>query len=1108
MTPGNRFVGGRHRAVSPFSQSLAIVELLVVWLCCWAGGLSQAAAGEAPPIQRLQPAERDFFSKQIVCRGIPIKAHEVVADEALREAFRRLDKMLSHQPNLVANLITNRVALHIIGRGQVTTDLPEWRHDKGKPLPEYGGLTRDERTRGMGGRLASCGEENLLRLPNDKYHGRDICVHEFAHAVRNLGMSRDVRERFDEQYQQSIGKGLWTKGYAAVNADEFFSELSMWYFGTHGDMNMTEPKPESGPEGLRKYDPAAYALLDDFYSGRLQVSLVEPRPVRRRAIIDVDVRGAGPAVNPRMYGIFLEEINHGVDGGLYAEMIRNRGFEDSRPPEGYAFRNGRWRDEHGFDSGFSRYGYTTNGVPFWTLLQRGDAAASMHLQTAGGVTEASGYCVRLDVERVDGGHVGLVNEGFFGIGIREGQNYQVSLYARAGTNFSGALWVRFEDAEGNACSDAVQFDVTTRDWKRYSGRITARTNSAEARFVVGAAFKGSVWLDFVSVFPEQTWRSRSNGLRPDLAQLIADLKPGFVRFPGGCVVDAGTVETAYDWKLTVGPLEQRQERWGPWNYRRTQGMGLFEYFQFCEDLGAEPLWVGFAGQTCIHREREHVPMSEMGRIRDNFLDVMEYANGAADSQWGRLRADAGHSGPFNLRMVEIGNENQGREYGERYRFIHDAMKARHPDIQYLADLSWTSRESMGGARFEIEDRHYYSSTAWFAGRFKEYDGRDRALPPLYLGEVAVTSGDAGNTRGNLRAALAEGIFLLGCERNADTVQMVSYAPLLGHVEGRTELTGAPPPWHAMIYFDGTRSFGTASYYLWKMFGKNVPARTVPTEVNVPSLADFRIAGQIGVGTWNTSAEFKDVRVEKNGETLYSSDFSEGSEGWIDEQRRGGQWTIHEGAFRQGQPGRSSRFYGDPEWSDYTLSLKARKLAGGEGFLVQFGRKGGETYWWNLGGWGNTQHAVEFSSQGNQNVIGIPARGRIETNRWYDIRIQLAGKNIRCYLDGERVHDVTAEPTPPVYAVAGRDEKAGELVLKVINSSSEAYPAHFRFGSARFESEVWTSTLTSADPADNNSLETAEKVTPRNGTTQMAGGALRHELPPHSFTIFRLKEHAE
>jgi hypothetical protein len=234
-----------------------------------------------PTIVILNPPERDFFSKLLNFHGIPIKAHKVVSDEAMYAAYDRLallfTNLLPRQPIVISNLVAAGVELHIIGRDQVTTDLPEWIQDKGKPLEEYNGLTRDQRTRGMGGRLTSCGEENLLRLQKDRYFGRDICLHEFSHSIRNHGIPAALRSRFDAQYRRSLDKGLWLKSYAGSNPDEFFAELTMWYFGTHGDLRMTGPKPENGPEGLKKYDPEAYALMDDFYSGRIEIGKAEPR---------------------------------------------------------------------------------------------------------------------------------------------------------------------------------------------------------------------------------------------------------------------------------------------------------------------------------------------------------------------------------------------------------------------------------------------------------------------------------------------------------------------------------------------------------------------------------------------------------------------------------------------------------------------------------------------------------------------------------------------------------------------------------------------------------------------------------------------------------------
>jgi alpha-L-arabinofuranosidase len=488
----------------------------------------------------------------------------------------------------------------------------------------------------------------------------------------------------------------------------------------------------------------------------------------------------------------------------------------------------------------------------------------------------------------------------------------------------------------------------------------------------------------------------------------------------------------------------------------------------------------------------------MDWVRDNILDVFQYANGPADSKWGALRAQAGHAAQFNLKLLEIGNENQGNEFEKRYNFIHEAVKAADPNVRCLADLSWTSPESMAQAQFDIQDQHYYSSSRWFATRFNEYDGRDRKLPPLYLGELAVTTPDAGNLRGNLRAALSEGVFLMGCERNADAVRMVSYAPLLANVDGRTELTGSPPPWHAMIYFDGTRVFGTASYYLWKLFGANRPDRCVQTDVTFPDAKPVVVSGQIGVGTWADTAEFKDVRVEKDGRTLFQSDFSTNAGGW---QPEGGRWTAQNGVYRQGRTGQGFSYFGNENWSDYTMTLKARNTGGSEGFLVIFGRKNGERYWWNLGGWGNTQDAIEF----NQTPVGSPVPAKIERDRWYDVKIELSGSRIRCYLDGKLIHDATVPRPQKFFAVAGPDAGSGEFIIKAINLGSDAVSAQLNLGNVHpISNKAQVTVLKSPDLADNNSLENPAKVQPTESTLSIPGNDFSHEFPPYSLTILRLK----
>lgn len=810
------------------------------------------------------------------------------------------------------------------------------------------------------------------------------------------------------------------------------------------------------------------------------------------AIVSIDAAKPGPRLNPRMYGIFLEEINHGVDGGLYAELIRNRGFEDAKPPEGFLFKNGRWVDSEGrgaYDAGFARFGYFTNGLPFWSLVKEANAQGSMHLDMANPLSPATPRSLRLDIESVSGGRLGIANEGYWGIGVREGQDYNLSCWARAANGFSGPLTATLETADASACSRPAQMKGITGNWKQFHATLRATRSEQAARFVLTAGGTGTVWLDLVSLFPAATFKNRSNGLRPDLAQMLADLKPGFVRFPGGCVVEGGTIETAYNWKHTVGPLDQREEVWGPWNYRRTSGMGFHEYLQFCEDIGAEPLYVGFAGETCMFRHAEDVPMEEMGWVVTNFLDAIEYANGVASSHWGALRSAQGHPKPFGLKMVEVGNENGTRNFPERYRLVHSALKQRYPDLQYVADYSFP--RFMGEETSDIQDNHFYNSPQWFMNNVHHYDTRDRKLPPVYDGEVAVTSGEGGRDKGNLIAALGEGAFLVGLERNADVVRMVSYAPLLAHVHGRTD-------WHGMIYFDSTRCYGTVSYYLWKLFGLNRPACSLQTEVQMQTAGPSAITGAIGLGTWNTAAEFKDIRVERAGQVLYASDFSKEAADW---KTDGGNWSVSDGAYRQNDSVVGLSYFGDESWTDYTLSLKARKLRGAEGFLVAFGHKGEDKYWWNVGGWGNAEHAIEF----NQNPVGAHVSGSVETNRWYDVKVELSGNRIRCYLDGKLIHDETARAPERFFALAGRDDSGRRLLLKVINAGADPVNAQLKFQNAgHLARKAELTVLTSAKPTDNNSLENPARIVPVTSTVSVDPANCSREFPPFSFSLLRLE----
>jgi alpha-L-arabinofuranosidase len=812
------------------------------------------------------------------------------------------------------------------------------------------------------------------------------------------------------------------------------------------------------------------------------------------ATINIDAAKPGPQLNSRMYGIFLENLNHAVDGGLYAELIQNRGFEDAKPPEGYIYHDGRWVDSLGrnaYDAGFARFGYFTNGLPFWSLIKEGDAQGSMHLDMSDPLTPETPRSCRLEIDNPASGRLGIANRGFWGIGVKNGEKFTLSFWARCADGFKGPLTATLEDENGNALSKPVSVKGITAQWKQFKATLTGVKDNSNARFVLTAGAKGTVWFDMVSLFPAKTFKNRTNGLRADIAQMIADLKPGFVRFPGGCVIEGGTVPTAYNWKNTIGPLPDRTEIWGPWNYRETYGMGFYETLQFCEDLRAKPLYVGFAGETCMFRNVEDVPLPEMGWVETNFLDAIQYANGSPSTTWGKLRAEAGHPKPFDLKMVEVGNEGGTRGFPPRYDLVHSLLKKNYPDISYINDFSYLRRSWMQGETSDIEDNHFYNSPEWFMNNVHLYDQRDRKLPPVYDGEVAVTSGGGGPDKGNLIAALAEGAFLMGLERNADVVKMVSYAPLLANVNGRTD-------WHGMIYFDSTRVFGTVSYYLWKLFGENRPDYIVQTDVMSQADKAPAITGAIGVGTWNTAAEFKDIRVEQDGKTLYASDFATNNAGW---QEDGGAWSVSDATYQQSDDAVGLSYFGDENWHDYTLTLKARKLHGVEGFLVVFGHKGGDKYWWNIGGWGDQEHAIEF----NQTPVGEHVPGHIEPNRWYDIKIELNDRHVRCYLDGQLIHDATAPDANHFFALAGRDETTGELIIKAINVSPNPVNATVNVsGMAGFAPQAQLTVLTSGRLTDNNSLAKPANVAPVTTSLMISDLKFAHDFPANSLTVLRLK----
>ncbi len=553
-------------------------------------------------------------------------------------------------------------------------------------------------------------------------------------------------------------------------------------------------------------------------------------PGRAQDRIEVDAGREGPDVNPHMYGIFFEEIGHSGDGGLYAELVRNRSFEDGNIPEGMTFSNGfavaACRDRIPWPP--------KEPVPGWVSATRGDGAAALHPDKTKGLNPVQATSLRLEIRTAGAnGRAGVANTGYWGMAFAKGAHYSLSLYARADATFKGTLTATLEDQAGQALSEPAVIGGLGADWQAFTATLTAMATHHDARLAIYADAPGTVWLDVVSLFPAQTFKGRPNGLRPDLAQMLADLKPGFLRFPGGCVTEGLTLEQGHAWKKTIGAKAERPGVWNAmWGYRRTDGLGMFEFLQLAEDIGAVSLFCNNMGIACTIHTGGGVPCppEQVPAYVEDTVDAVSYALDPPTTQWGALRARHGHPQPFALRYVNLGNELNCGEYTRRYPAFYRALKAKYPDIVTIA----YAPVGKPAAPVEIKDLHDYRDDAWFLANMTRFDGYSREGPKAANMELAVRN----RTNHTLHNALLEAAYMIGLERNADVVRLVSYAPLLSNV--KQENAWKP----VLIHFDNHRAFGTPSYYAQMLFMHHRPDTVLATRVETGGKPDlFALAGR-------------------------------------------------------------------------------------------------------------------------------------------------------------------------------------------------------------------------------------------------------------------------
>ena len=776
--------------------------------------------------------------------------------------------------------------------------------------------------------------------------------------------------------------------------------------------------------------------------------------------LDFDFNDRGQLVTDDHYGIFYEEINHAGDGGLYAELVRNRSFEED-----------------------------INSPICWAGIGNTDIAlTSQHM-----LNTIQQRALRVDIKSANGG---VRNEGYWGVNVVSGRTYTLSFWLRAEANYDGTITAELQSNAGRRIGSTAIPVSATREWQKLTATITATGDDPRGYLALRGSAKGVICLDVVSLFPP-TFKNRPNGCRQDLAQMLADLHPRFVRFPGGCYIEGfyGDGQTnRFEWKKSVGPIEERPGHLNRnWGYKVTDGLGYHECLQLAEDLGAHSLFVVNMG---IGHEWK-VDENDIDPFIQEALDAIEYARGSAtDTFYGRMRAANGHPEPFDLKYLEIGNEQEFMlnrdDYMRRYMQFYRAIKTRWPDLHLIADSYYFDNVT---EPVELKDEHYYDTPDFFISQYARYDNQSKSSTRIYVGEYAVTK-DCG-WWGNLNAAIGEAVFMQGCENNSEAVTMMSYAPIFTHEENYV--------WHPdMIRFNSSLSYGTPSYYVQRMFSNNVGRQNIRwTETgNDPSLRASR--GAIGLGTWATSATFTGLTVTATDTTFEAQQLVP-----ADWTTQNGTWTLSGNTFRQTNNTATNvtcllnRPLGN---TNLDMTVHATKNGGSEGFLVIFDYKDAQNYaWLNLGGWGNTKHAVEQCKNGTKTTLA-EKEGTLATDRDYVIRVLKEGQRVRCYLDGELIIDTTLRSYADrlVFTSANIDEEQGIFYVKLVNPNSTAAAVALSFRNGRVlsgQAEV----LSSPNGTDENTVESPFYITPQTLNVSISpDGTISYEARAYSVNVLRLR----
>ena len=866
---------------------------------------------------------------------------------------------------------------------------------------------------------------------------------------------------------------------------------------------------------------------------------------QKPAVITIDVAKNGVDVPNGLWGIFYEEINRAGDGGLWPEMIYNMGFEEKDIPPTCSVENGEIVPPAKPNYAFGRvtdyrfhYFDPDNKTEGWDLDNMGNSKSSMEVVTDKPLNKANSHSLLLKINANDGG-VNLINGGFNGISFVNGEKYNFQFYLRADKSYKGKVVASLVGKTGDTIYSR-EFEVNNSGaWTNYKSEITSNVTDNAVKLVMQFTSTGKVWVDYVSLLPETTFKG--HGLRKDIAQTLADLKPSFIRWPGGCIVEGCTMENRVKWKETIGDRMSRPGEFDLWGYHNSCNFGYHDFLQFCEDIGASGMYVVNAGLSCMVRNGDYYEMDQMNGIVQDVLDAIEYAIGDVNTKWGAERAKNGHPAPFPLKYIEIGNENFGPKYMERYNMIYDACKKKYPQITYINNSSLTNNMpgNYDADKIEMIDPHYYVAPETFFNTVNLFDTVPRGKYKIYIGEYAVNS-NVGS--GTLEGALAEAAFMFGIEHNSDLIKMASYAPLLENVDFSNWPTN-------LIRFNNNSVFGRSSYYVQKMFNENKPDVTLQTTLKLNSHTE-NITGKIGFSATtyadNSKISVKDFKITEGSSTKYSSEFPADTARWTMK----GSWKVEKddmstGALKDlsyldpprlyipGNPkGDSARIrlsaggsiiFNDMVFDNCTISADVMRDSIFNGFNIRFGVVDDKNYFtltirnpmmrrfWMTGGSPQNQvekyiASVEHVVNGTSLSLGnIGAPFDFDMGTWHNVKVTVNGKMISCSVDGVNLGELEYKSLQRQYAVAGYDNTKGEVIVKVVNGENEPFSTEIHLNNAvKVEPAGQIITLASASGEDDNSFTEPEKVSPVVSEYNNFGNSFKMEFKPYSFTILRIK----